>query len=128
MLEVQQSNSEAPLDLAEVRPVQIATDCSSCLEAASMAANTAVSMQVQPVAACRSPYDHQRALHTVHGQSIPYALPGFHLHTLFSYILKAARYLESACAFCAQSCCQSLHSSCLSQFAPLPCCACCAPQ
>lgn len=50
MREVQQNNSEAPLDLAEVRPVQNASDCSSRHEAASRTADTAVSIQVQPVA------------------------------------------------------------------------------
>ena len=55
---MQQSNSKASLDVAAVRLVQNATDCSSSHGTASIAANTAVSIQVQPVAACCSPYDH----------------------------------------------------------------------
>ena len=116
MLEVQQSGSRTALDVAAVRAVQNATDCSLSHEAASIATKTASNIQVQLVAACDNPF----MTTNVHVQSIPYVLPDFH---------SEGCPLPCVClCLCAQSGCQSLHCSCLGQFAPRPCCACCAPQ
>lgn len=118
MLEVQQSGSRTALDVAAVRAVQNATDCSLSHEAASIATKTASNIQVQLVAACDNPFMTTN-VHCIQCMCRAY------LMCCQTFILKAARYLASACAFCAQSGCQSLHCSCLGQFAPR---ACCAPQ